>query len=219
MSQHIVKSYDEELNGLKTLLVDMTKVSLDQLDRVYRSVSKHDLSSLPEVIKQENILNNLDDEITTLSLNILSLRNPVALDLRFVFAASHISRNLERIGDNARNVANSIEKIENKNDKLNSKIMEMIHISTEMLHSALDAFQNRNHELALNIMEKDILIDNLHHEISKSTLAKIQSQPGEVQSFHIYLLMCRYVERIGDHIVNICRYLYFIEKNKLSFRD
>ena len=219
MSEHIVKSYDDDLSTLKQQIVQMVGLCLKQINNVYSAIGTHDKELSGKILESDKKLNELDKNITLLSLNIMSLRNPVAFDLRFVFAASHISRNLERIGDNTINIAKYIQQTDDSSKSIDAKIMQIVHHASEMLHGCLQALENNDSHLAKKIINKDLLIDELHYEVSQLTLAKMQDQPSRIHYLHSYLLIGRYLERIGDHIVNVCKYLLFIESNQLVFDD
>ncbi|MDR0484861.1 MAG: hypothetical protein LBH40_06265 [Alphaproteobacteria bacterium] len=119
---HIVKSYDNELENLKKLLIEMMETNLDQLNLLYDLINYKanmlDINSnfsaeiCNKVSDIDVKINSFDIKIIEESLKIFSLRNPVAYDLRFVFSASHVSSNLERLGDNAKAIARHMKKAE-----------------------------------------------------------------------------------------------------------
>ncbi len=222
MTEHIVKSYDNELNTLKNYLVTMTSLTNEHLNKLYNIMCLDDSSAA--LVQLENLINNdekvdvLDKNIVDLSLDILSLRNPVAHDLRFVFSASHISRNLERVGDNISKTAHYVKDIKNKHLLLQSKVLQMIYILMDMTNKTKESLQLENDELALQIIEIDEGIDLLFDEVSALTLSEMKNLTNIITDLNGYSLIARSLERVGDHIVNSCRYIYFIKNNQLLYK-
>lgn len=216
INQHIVQSYNEELNDLKSLVVEMIQTSISQLNSVYESLKDHNVDKASQIISNDKRINELDKKIISMCISILSLRNPLASDLRFVFSASHISRNLERIGDNTRNIAKHISALEEGREKLEVIILNMIHSLLEMLHDMETAFVIQKSDLALAIIEKDLAIDEQYNHISSVAISKIKNVSVHVNTIQSFILMSRYLERIGDHIVNICKNIIFIDTGILE---
>lgn len=211
---HILKSYDSDLAKLKSMLIDMMMTNLTQLNLLHSLVSKYSKEIQDEISDIDSKINALDVKIIDESIKIFSLRNPVAYDLRFVFAASHVSRNLERMGDNAKSVGRYISS-DIANDTLKNKYLETLHLLIEMLHLTVDSFTHMNVNTSKKVEKMDIRVDELHNEISDFLLHKIQLAPDKITEIRSHFLVIRNLERVGDHTVNICRYLGFIENNSV----
>jgi phosphate transport system protein len=209
---HILKSYDNDLAKLKSMLIDMMTTNLTQLNLLHSLVSKFSKEIQDEVCDIDSKINELDAKIIDESIKIFSLRNPVAYDLRFVFSASHVSRNLERMGDNAKSISRYISS-DFANDTLKNKYLEMLHLLIEMLHLTIESFTYMNVDTSKKVQSMDLRVDELHNEISDFLLHKIQLAPDKISEIRSHFLVVRNLERIGDHNVNICRYVAFIENN------
>lgn len=211
---HIVKSYDEDLNNLQENIIKMIKLAEKQLSNLYFAISekKHDL--LNTIINQDDPINELDKHIINSSIDILSLRNPVAYDLRFVFTSSHISKNIERIGDNVVNIADAFLSLNTHSGEIDSKILEMLHILIEMTLNTEINLVNKDIQTIKETALKDKTIDNYHNQTISLALNKIQSNSQSINDLHHYLLVARSLERVGDHLVNICKQICFIETSK-----
>jgi phosphate transport system protein len=222
MTEHIVKSYDNELNTLKNYLVEMTSLTNEHLNKLYSIMCLDDanvaLQQLEQLVNNDEKVDILDKNIVDLSLDILSLRNPVAHDLRFVFSASHISRNLERVGDNISKTAYCVKDIKNKHLLLQNKVLQMVYILMDMTNKTKESLQEENDDLALKIIEIDKKIDILFDEVSSLTLNEMKNLTNIITDLNGYSLIARSLERIGDHIVNSCRYIYFIKHNQLLYK-
>lgn len=215
---HIVKSYDEDLNNLQENIITMTKLAEKQLSSLYTSLSERDNNMLNIIINQDDPINDLDKLIIDSSIDILSLRNPVAYDLRFVFTSSHISKNIERIGDNVVNIADAFLFINQHSSEIDAKILDMLHILLDMLRNTEQNLVTKDLEAIKETALKDKKIDQYHMQTINLALNQIKSNPESINDLHHYLLIARSLERIGDHIVSIARQIYFIEtrSNSLS---
>lgn len=211
---HILKSYDSDLAKLKGMLIDMMMTNLTQLNLLHSLVSKHSKEIQDEVSDIDSRINELDVQIIDESIKIFSLRNPVASDLRFVFSASHVSRNLERMGDYTKSIARYLNS-DIPNETLKNKYLEILHTLIEMLHLTVDSFTHMNVETSKKVQNMDLKVDELHNDISDLLLHKVQLAPDKIMQIRSHFLVVRNLERIGDHTVNICRYLDFIETNSV----
>lgn len=209
---HIVKSFDKDLNKLLKMVIKMMETNLYQLNLLHTLISDFSDQIQNEVCDIDSQINDLDVKIIDSSIKILSLRNPVASDLRLVFSSSHISRNLERMGDYTKSVARNISNNE-IHDTLKNKYLEAVHLLIEMLHLTIKAFTDRDVEIANKVQVMDLRVDELHNEMSEFLLQKVQVVPEKIAEIRSHFLVIRNFERIGDHAVNICRYLNFIENN------
>jgi phosphate transport system protein len=218
-TNHIVKSYDKALKDLEESIISMSSLAKNQLSSLYLYLSKNDTKIFTEILANDQPINLLDQTIINSSINILSLRNPVSYDLRFVFASGHISKNIARIGDNVLNIAKSIHHIHNQSELINNEVLHMIHILTEMLLQSQESLFNKDLTILENTIEKDIIIDFAHKDMIKLVLNQMKEHNESIDDWHYYLLIARALERIGDHIVNICKQIYFIEKNELYFSE
>lgn len=214
--KHILKSFDNELASLKSALLAMLLATSGQMKSVYLVISNHDLELAKHVVKNDVKIDALHQRIVTDSVNILSLRTPVAYDLRFVFSASHISSNLERAGDNMRNIAKSVLQIAKPKEQVALKLLQMIKIIDDMLASTYMALDKEDSHGLNAIMEKDNDVDKLNDEISSLLLSVIQKVSFvELDTIRNYLLICRSLERVGDHVVNTCKHIKFITSGEI----
>ena len=150
------------------------------------------------------------------SIRIFGLRNPVASDLRFVFATSHISRDIERISANMKSIAKNIARIGENNQSVTNSFLNMLFIISDMLHSLSNIIKDMNLEVALAIQQRDDEIDNIYEEIL-TIIMKRDSSNNDSNKDKTNIFIARSLERIGDHIVGICVYIQFIKSGKLDW--
>jgi len=214
--KHILKSFDNELSSLKSALLAMLLTTSGQMKSVYLVITNHDLELSKQVIKNDAKIDMLHRTIVTDSVNILSLRTPVAYDLRFVFSASHISSNLERAGDNMRNIAKSVLQISKPKGEITLKLLQMIKVIDDMLAETYRVLDKEDSKGLNAIIAKDNEVDKLNDEISNALLNVIQKVSiVELDTIRNYFLICRSLERIGDHVVNTCKHINFITSGEI----
>ncbi len=218
-NKHIVRSFDKDLSKLQDILLLMIESSRNILNEIYNLIvdkkSSNDIN-IEELLKKLNEASCFDTAAIKLSLNILSLRNPVAYDLRFVFASSHISQNLERILANSKNIIQQVTDLSEINIDVETKLLQMIHVITSMLYDLHISFNEGNISLTDKIILQEQEISRLSDEISTLSIEKLVANNNNDLHSIIKgsILICKYLERIGEHISNICKHIRFIENNE-----
>ncbi|MGV3278980.1 phosphate uptake regulator PhoU [Rickettsiales bacterium LUAb2] len=213
---HIIKSFDNDLDKINTNLVSMTKLLIEELELTLEFFKNNKLEKInTELLKKEDEINNLNQEILDASLKIFTLRSPVAWDLRYVFAASHMARSLEKNGDHLKKSIRDIDGLIHKDIDLDQKIITMLLENIEMHKLILEAFLQQNLSLAKCAEIKDDLIDQTFSDICNLLLQKIQKEPEKLSSFYSYLFLSKRLEHIGDNTSNISNFIEFIETGKV----
>lgn len=216
MQEHIVKSYDDELNRLKRYLLEMIESTKVQINKTKDMFFAENFTNWEEITKGDSAIDLLDKKIVDLSLEIFSTRNPVAYDLRFVFSSSHISRNLERIGDNIGKVCFYAKDIQNTHLDINMKIMQIMMILLDMQAILKDSLTSGNLKNLQQVVDLDLQVDNIFYNIAKLTLTEMSKPVTDIVNLNAYSLVARSLERAGDHFVNIVKYIEFMESGELK---
>ncbi len=209
--EHIVKSFSEDLIQLKNMILKMAGLVENQLQLSLDSILKHDSKDCVKIIKSDNEIDELHINIQNYVERIITLRQPISLDLRNVLAAMQIARELERVGDLAVNIAKRAiiitqhAKIDNLYD-----LEEYAIITKNVLREALDAYVENDLKMARKVWDKDDLIDDLYAKIFQQLLELMNNDkkiatPATHLSFAI-----KNIERIGDHATNIAEDISFI---------
>ncbi len=203
---------DPELQTLKANLLEMIDLTKDQLTKCLHAIETNDLSATKDVIKKEERINNLELDIDKDCENILALHNPVATDLRFVLAALKISANLERIGDNSKNLADFINKNIKKSNLAilsNFNVNRMLLVAISMMDDIREAVQHDNVEMAKKIARKDDELDETTKKALKVSTKLIKADPKNSTLVLKTYTIIRRLERIGDYIKNIAEEVVF----------
>lgn len=214
MQEHIVKSYDKDLESLKLLLIKLIESVTEQMSLLIYSISNNSIEIASSIIEKDININKLNSDINLSCINIFTLRSPVAYDLRLVFSASHISINLERIGDNIKNVAKHQLVLSSHSNSIEQKFFEMMSLILSMLKNLNLAITTIDVNIADSIAKEDKNIDILYTTICNLSLEKMEAKPNKTNSLSNYLMMSRFLERIGDHIVTITKYIKYIDTGK-----
>lgn len=211
---------ETELGELKSELIDMTYLVRGQLDKAISSFYSFDKDLAKEVIKNEKRVNGSELKIDAKGEHILALFNPVAIDLRFVVASLKMVSDLERIGDNAKGIAQYVIKCENSYDAdLIEKIRfkEMTDTALEMLSILSESFETDNTKLARTLFTKDERMDEINLSANQimTDYLKNQTDPDKILQAIYFLTIIRKMERVGDYVTNIAEEIIFYVKAKV----
>ncbi len=209
------KHYSEQLAGLRELVLRMGGLVEQMTRRVVQALVERDVGILPEVRAMETQVNQLHIEIDEMCIELIALRQPAAVDLRFIAAAMKINTDMERIGDQAINITERAEVLLTVPPlKPLIDIPRMADIAQEMLKASLDAFVNGDDALALETIRRDDEVDQLKDQVFRELLTYMMADPSTIPRAMELILVSRHLERIGDHATNICEDVIFMVKGK-----
>jgi len=209
------KHYSEQLAGLREQVLRMGGLVEQMTRRVVQALVERDVGILPEVRAMESRVNQLHIEIDEACIELIALRQPAAVDLRFIAAAMKINTDMERIGDQAINITERAEVLLTVPPlKPLIDIPRMADIAQEMLKASLDAFVNGDDALALETIRRDDEVDQLKDQVFRELLTYMMADPSTIPRAMELILVSRHLERIGDHATNICEDVIFMVKGK-----
>lgn len=208
MPRHFLEEIRElknELTRMSELVEKMLKTSIDAL-------IKRESNLLQGLYDTEDTVNGLQIEIDDRCIRMLGMYQPVAKDLRFITSAIKINSDLERIGDQAMNIAErDAFLISQPQLKPYIDLPRMCNISSAMLLDSIKAFINRDVALAKNVLKRDDLVDNLRDQIFRELLTYMLSDPKTIERAIAINFVSHYLERIADHATNIAEDEIYIE--------
>jgi phosphate transport system protein len=211
VSEHIIKSYDQELHRLDNIVAEMGGLAESQLASAMEAVVKRDADLATVVIESDTRVDELEREIESLVVRLLALRQPMARDLRQIIAALKISTDLERIGDYATNVAKrSIALDQIPAVRPAYALPRMGRVAGTMIKDILDAYVERDAEKAMAVWLRDEELDEMYTSLFRELLTYMIEDPRNITSGTHLLFMAKNLERIGDHTTNIAETLYFL---------
>jgi phosphate transport system protein len=207
--------FEEELQALKNRLLTMGALVEERVHQAVRALIDRQLEEAEQVIRSDQDVNTLQIEIDDRCLKLLALQQPIATDLRLITAAMKINADLERIGDQAVNVAENVIKLLPQAPlKPLIDIPRMAELAEKMTRDALDAFVRKDPELARNVLQRDDEVDNLKDQVFRELLTYMMADPGTIQRALALILISRNLERIADHATNIAEDVIFLVEAK-----
>jgi phosphate transport system protein len=210
------RHFHEELEGLKQTLLAMGGLVEDQIRRAMRALLERDDVIAQEVIDRDRQVNTYDVEVDEQCVNLLALHQPAAGDLRFITTAMKIVTDLERIGDQAVNIAQRALEL-NREPQLKPYIdlPRMADRAQRMVKESLDAFVAGDTALARQVCGEDAEVDALKEQIFRELLTFMMEDPRTVSRAIRVILISRFLERVADHATNIAEMVIYLVEGKM----
>jgi phosphate transport system protein len=205
--------FEEELQALKNRLLNMGALVEERVHQATFALIERRPDAIDRVIAGDGDVNDLQIEIDDRCLKLLALQQPMASDLRLITAAMKINADLERIGDQAVNIAENAQRILSHPPlKPLIDLPRMAEIAQRMTRDSLDAFVRRDPELARNILARDDEVDQLKDQVFRVLLTYMMADPATIERALGLILISRNLERIADHATNIAEdVIYLVE--------
>ncbi len=207
--------FTHELESLKTFLVKMASMVEANLGSSIQALLERNPELAGKVIENDKRIDSLEIEIDNSVLDLLALQHPVASDLRLIIAAQKINNDLERIGDHAVNIAQSVAFLPplKAGDMLD--IPKMVDLSKTMLRNALDSFIRLDASLAQSVIKQDDLMDDMNRQMSRKVAEQVKAGDQPVESGLELARVSRNLERIADLTTNIAEEVIFLSQARI----
>ena len=212
---HIVKSFEQELSRLRTLITDMGGMVERQVALACVAVLERDADAATTAVESDQQVDALEREVEQFVIRLLALRQPMAQDLRHIVAALKITGELERIGDYAKNVAKRSIVLDQFN--MPSTLSGLAHMSRlvqENLKAIIDAFGENDTEKAAEVWRSDEAIDDIYNALFRELVTYMMEDPRNITPCTHLLFIAKNLERIGDHATNIAEMVYYAVKGE-----
>jgi phosphate transport system protein len=210
------RHFHEELEALKQTLLAMGGLVEDQIRRVMRALIERDDALAQEVIERDQQVNAYDVEVDETCVSLLALHQPAAGDLRFITTAMKIVTDLERMGDQAVNIAQRVLEL-NREPQLKPYIdlPRMAERAQRMVKESLDAFVARDTTLARQVCAEDAEVDALKEQIFRELLTFMMEDARTIPRAIRLILISRFLERLADHATNIAEMVIYLVDAKM----
>jgi len=208
-----VRHFVEELDLLKTKLLEMSSLVEAAIQRSISAVTQKDRGAAAEVFKNEARINSIELEIDEFCVNLLALQQPMAADLRLIVAALKINTDLERMGDLSVNIAQRAMSL--MEEPVIKPMIDIPHIAglvQSMVRKALDAFVMRDADLARSVLASDDAVDSLRTACYHELVSFMEKDPQNIKPALDLLNVTRSLERIADHSTNVAEDVLFLVK-------
>ena len=205
------RHFEHDLEHLKERLLRMGSLVERAIHQSVQALLEVDGERAQRVIAEEKAINDAQIEIDEEVLRILALYQLLAADLRFALAVGRINADLERMGDQAVNIAEAVTRIlRYPRVQWNIDLARMTDAAATMVHDSLDAFVQGNVELARSVLARDDAVDAMRDEMFKELLAYMMSNASMVFAAFDLILVAKYLERIADHATNIAEDVIYV---------
>ncbi|MGN0450034.1 MAG: phosphate signaling complex protein PhoU [Ruminococcus sp.] len=202
--------FDIELANLNNQLIGMGTLVESAIKNAVEIIANNSSELLDKAREQEELINTSERKIQNHCIRLLLHQAPVANDLREVSSALKMITDLERIGDQAIDIAEVSQYIKSRNNVINvTHIDEMANQASKMVTLAIDAFVKKDFDLAKKVSQSDDVIDELFDKVKEETVEIIQRDKALGEEAIDLMMIAKYLERIGDHAVNIAEWVAF----------
>ena len=221
MPDHIVSSYDTDLEDLRRSISEMGGIAEKMMTEASDALVRRDVPLAQAVIAADHRLDTLQREIEERAILLIARRQPMAIDLRETISAIRVSNDLERIGDLAKNVAKRVVAIADQiqPQKIVIGVQHMSDLVQEQLKDVLDAYASRDTKAALDVWERDDAIDALYNSLFRELLTYMMEDPRNISFCTHLLFVAKNIERIGDHTTNVAETIHYLVTGENSLAE
>ncbi|SIO19929.1 phosphate uptake regulator, PhoU [Rhodovulum sp. ES.010] len=218
---HIVKSYDKDLEAIQALIMKMGGMVEAAILESANSLENRDEELAERVRRNDGAIDALEQQVNEEAARLLALRQPSAGDLRTVLSVMKISANLERVGDYAKNMAKRTGVLLQMSpiDGSSGAIRRMARAVEAMLKDALDAYIQRDAELAQDVRLRDHEVDQMYNALFREFLTFMMEDPRNITAcMHLHFI-AKNIERMGDHVTSIAEQVIYLVTGELPEDD
>lgn len=207
--------FDSELEGFRSQLMLMGEKAIDQVRLAIKALVEGDASLADQVIAGDDELDQFEIRIDDEAISYMSLRSPVATELRLIIVGMKASHDLERVGDEASNIAKRAHKLSAEPPlKPYVDIPRMAEVAVEMLREALSCLFEGDEAKALQVCRRDTEVDNINRQLYRELSSYMVEAPSTTSRALELMFISKSIERIADHATNIAEEMIFLNKGK-----
>ena len=201
--------FDEQLYELNKKIIEMGAMCEDAISKVATSLSKGDVALAKNVIHDGSMIDQMEREIESRCMKLLLHQQPVARDLRLISAALKIITDMERIGDQAEDIAEIVVCLQGQTMDCMKLVDEMAYETTKMVQRSVDAYVKKDVKLAEEVLAQDDIVDDYFSKIKHDIISMIAEKSADGELALDFLMITKYFERIGDHATNIAEWVIY----------
>ena len=202
--KHILSSFDNALDQLRQNLFHMASLTTQSLNDAVHGLLERDVMLCNQVIAEDETVDQFEKQIDAQGIAILTRFTPLAHDLRRVVSTMKASSNLERISDQAVNIARRAKRILQSVEIPETRMVEPIHAQAmSLLGDAIEAFRDENVELATGLKPRDKELNRIQNEFIARMTSRMEEDTSRIKDYIDLVFVARFLERAGDHAVNI----------------
>ena len=215
--KHLSTQFDSELSAISTRVLEMGGLAESQVAQAIYALVNFSGETASQVLKQEELVNQMEVEIDRDLSTIIARRQPTARDLRLLIAISKTIGNLERVGDEAARIARTVQKLMNAgmSSRLRLPVSDLsfeAELATQQLRKALDAFARLDTMAALEVLRQDDQIDQEFDGLMRKLITYMMEDPRTISASIDLVFVAKAVERVGDHAKNLAEAVIYVVK-------
>jgi len=217
VNEHTLKQFDTDMEAIRSVVLNMGGLVEQQLLRAINLLKSGNDEAVQDVLADEERINSMEMEIDQLCTQIISKRQPAAIDLRMIMTFLKTANDLERIGDEAKKVASKGQEIHDSKRVTVAHLHELSWVSQmtrQMVQKALDALARLDVKAAAEVLGEDEKVDAEFVSIVRQMASYMMEDPRTISVCIEIVLIAKAIERIGDHAKNICEYVVHVVKGK-----
>lgn len=205
-------TFDNELKHLKENVANMAQRVVENYDNLFKAYENKSEEDLKRIISIDKEINKRQREIESQCLFLITKQQPVVSDLRIVTASLKVVTDIERIGDHVADMGELMLRLNMKDLKeYSDQLLPMADAAKEMIRSAVDAFADRDKEAAEEVTQRDDVVDELFNKVKADVIESLKNEKGNPDEYVDILMIAKYLEKMGDHAVNIAEWEVFQE--------
>ena len=209
--------YMEELDGLSKSVKEMGEAVENSFDMLLTAMENDNEVMEMQIIRGDRDINDMERNIESRCLSLITRQQPIAGDLRMISAALKVVTDIERIGDQTADIAELMLRLKgNELDKFSRHIVGMLQVAKEIVHDAVDAFVKKDSEASKLVIKHDDVVDELFSKVKDDLVGMLREGVSNVDACVDVLMIAKYLERIGDHAVNIAEWEIFQESGSIK---
>ena len=201
--------FTQQMEKLHVELIEMGALCEQAISRAYQVLMEEDPQAAQDLRKKDAAIDEKEREIESRCLKLLLQQQPVASDLRQVSAALKMITDMERIGDQASDIAEIVQTTHLKAPGENIRLKDMAQITQRMVSKSVDAYVKQDLGIARQVIREDDLVDHLFEEVKNELVCALKDGTSSGEQSLDYLMIAKYYERIGDHTTNIAEWVEF----------
>ena len=201
--------FDEQLNNLNNELITMGALCEDAISSAVKLLVDNDVKMKESVYETDKQIDQKERDIETLCMKLLMQQQPVASDLRTISSALKMISDMERIGDQASDIAEIAEYANGCGMQSETHIADMARATIQMVTDSIDSFVKKDVDLAHTVIEHDNIVDDLFDKVKSELISAIENKAANAEALIDLLMIAKYFERIGDHAENIAEWVIY----------
>jgi phosphate transport system protein len=201
--------FDEQLNNLNNELITMGALCEEAISAAVKLLVDNDVKMKESVWEADKQIDQKERDIETLCMKLLMQQQPVASDLRTISSALKMISDMERIGDQASDIAEIAEYAYGSGMESETHIADMARATIQMVTDSIDSFVKKDIDLAHTVIEYDNTVDDLFDKVKGELISAIENKAANAEALIDLLMIAKYFERIGDHAENIAEWVIY----------